>query len=148
LVVPACSVDGCDDPSETRGWCEKHYQRWRIHGDPTTFLYSEIVTSCSQPGCDRRIAKAGVCWKHYRHFKAMFMAEQEGKCAICGVHEDDASDHRLRLDHDHATGQPRALLCHHCNVGLGHFRDRPELLRAAARYVEEMKPGQLPLFAA
>jgi hypothetical protein len=25
----SCSIDGCDSPHEARGWCGKHYQRWR-----------------------------------------------------------------------------------------------------------------------
>ena len=29
-----CSVDDCDDPAIARGWCGKHYQRWRKTGDP------------------------------------------------------------------------------------------------------------------
>lgn len=29
-----CSVDGCDKPRRTRGWCSAHYERWRSHGDP------------------------------------------------------------------------------------------------------------------
>jgi hypothetical protein len=31
-----CSIAGCERPSEKRGWCGTHYQRWRIHGDPET----------------------------------------------------------------------------------------------------------------
>ena len=31
-----CSVTGCKSPSFARGWCTKHYQRWRAHGNPYT----------------------------------------------------------------------------------------------------------------
>lgn len=27
-----CSVDGCDKPEKSRGWCSAHYERWRKHG--------------------------------------------------------------------------------------------------------------------
>jgi hypothetical protein len=31
---PICSVETCDKPAQTRGWCERHYRRWVRHGDP------------------------------------------------------------------------------------------------------------------
>lgn len=31
---PDCGVDGCDTPAFARGWCGKHYARWRRTGDP------------------------------------------------------------------------------------------------------------------
>ena len=55
---------------------------------------------------------------------------QGGCCAICGTAEG------THVDHDHETGEVRALLCHSCNVGIGHFRDNPELLQAAIEYLE------------
>lgn len=29
-----CDIDGCPNIAQARGWCSKHYQRWRVHGDP------------------------------------------------------------------------------------------------------------------
>jgi len=52
-----------------------------------------------------------------------------GKCALCG------EEQKLVVDHDHATGSVRALLCHRCNRGLGHFQDNVDLLDAAKTYL-------------
>ena len=59
----------------------------------------------------------------------MFEA-QGGLCAICRTAP------AAHVDHDHDTGEVRELLCFNCNGGLGQFKDDPEVLRAAARYVE------------
>lgn len=50
-------------------------------------------------------------------------------CMICGERA------KLVVDHDETHRRIRGLLCHHCNLGLGHFRDDPELLAAAADYL-------------
>ena len=54
-------------------------------------------------------------------------------CAICGERPDGRG---LAQDHCHATERERDLLCQRCNVGLGQFRDRPDLLRRAADYLQ------------
>lgn len=36
MSKPNCSIEGCEKPIWSRGWCGAHYQRWRITGDPTT----------------------------------------------------------------------------------------------------------------
>ena len=59
---------------------------------------------------------------------------QGGLCAICG-HPDRSAKAILHVDHCHDTGKVRGLLCHHCNVGLGHFRNDPALLSRAATYL-------------
>jgi hypothetical protein len=34
-----CSIEGCGKTGQlTRGWCSKHYGRWRRHGDPNVML--------------------------------------------------------------------------------------------------------------
>jgi hypothetical protein len=57
---------------------------------------------------------------------------QEQKCAICEANESS----KWHTDHDHKTGTVRGILCHGCNVGLGHFKDCPDILNKAASYLE------------
>jgi len=61
-------------------------------------------------------------------------AAQHYRCALCGRHE-DRLPLGLMVDHDHRSGTVRALLCHSCNAGLGHFRESPDTLRAAIAYL-------------
>ena len=63
--------------------------------------------------------------------------EQNYSCAICGKHESANLNGKLAIDHDHATGEVRGLLCNLCNNGLGSFRDSIEHLQAAISYLAE-----------
>lgn len=80
-------------------------------------------------------------WRQMKHkyglsleeYKAM-LTEQGGVCKIC-KRPDELRSH-LSVDHCHATGKIRGLLCDRCNTSLGKFRDDPELLRKAADYLE------------
>ena len=62
------------------------------------------------------------------------LADQHGgKCGICG--EIPKTARGLHIDHCHATGKVRGLLCHSCNVGIGALRDDPKLLSKALEYL-------------
>ena len=72
------------------------------------------------------------------------LANQHGVCKICGMPESKmqrrGSDTKLtpeslHVDHDHATGKTRGLLCYKCNTALGKFDDNPELFRRAIAYL-------------
>lgn len=63
--------------------------------------------------------------------------DQQSACAICGA--DFTALGGIRVDHDHATGRVRGLLCSPCNTGLGQFHDDPGTLRTAAEYLERTK---------
>ena len=62
------------------------------------------------------------------------LAAQGGKCAICRRECSVAPN--LSIDHCHATGGVRGLLCRSCNSGLGFFRDSTDALRKAAEYLD------------
>jgi hypothetical protein len=64
------------------------------------------------------------------------IAGQGGVCAICGRPDPE------HVDHDHATGVIRGILCFNCNGGLGQFGDDPLRLRAAIEYLERAARGE------
>lgn len=65
-------------------------------------------------------------------------AVQNGACAMClGPFENSRA---CSVDHCHATGAVRGLLCHQCNMVLGMARDRPDVLRAGMDYLAD-SPG-------
>lgn len=45
MAKGTCSVEGCESAARCRGWCLKHYQRWRAHGDPGHEPFSNVVRS-------------------------------------------------------------------------------------------------------
>ena len=64
------------------------------------------------------------------------LENQNNSCAICNK-EARAEGKSLAVDHDHATGEIRGLLCSYCNYKLvGRHRD-PHLLRKIADYIEQ-----------
>lgn len=85
--------------------------------------------------------KYGITWPEV---EAMH-EKQSCSCAICSrpislsVQVKSNMHLSARIDHCHATGKVRGLLCDWCNVGLGRFSDNPEVLRKAALYLEDSK---------
>lgn len=80
----------------------------------------------------QRKRKYGISADEY----AEMFAKQGGVCASCGdspVGQGRYAD--FDIDHDHATGRVRGLLCRDCNQGIARFHDDPERLEAAARYL-------------
>jgi hypothetical protein len=92
------------------------------------------------PNFDRR----RDLWKHYKmrleDWDAL-MAAQDGVCGVCG-----SAEHRGKgwhVDHDHGSGEIRGILCHFCNLALGHFGDDPERCKSAIAYLSQViKTGE------
>lgn len=81
---------------------------------------------------DRRrwlMTKYGITPKEYDEL----LVKHDSNCHVC--HK--PSFGRLIVDHDHVTGQIRGLLCHGCNLGIGHLQDDPEVMASALDYVRK-----------
>jgi len=61
---------------------------------------------------------------------------QNGRCKVCGT-DTPKGNGAFHVDHCHSSGKIRGLLCHHCNVGLGNFKDNTSLLLKAILYLNE-----------
>jgi len=97
-----------------------HGPRWRDMEDARRYgITPDDVT-------ERRSRPCEVCGKFYPRLR---------KVGVNGG---------MVLDHDHATGKLRGTLCGHCNPGLGHFRDDPDLLLKAIEYLKRYahQPGR------
>lgn len=91
--------------------------------------------SRSAPAWRRRITPARY---------AALLASQGNRCAICRGTPEDTGHAYWHLDHCHATGEVRGILCSLCNCALGGLRDSPALLRAAVDYLEAPPARQVP----
>jgi len=65
------------------------------------------------------------------------LVEQKKVCAIC--RKLCGLGRNLAVDHCHASGKIRGLLCSKCNLGLGLFKDDTILLATAKKYLEKHK---------
>jgi hypothetical protein len=71
------------------------------------------------------------------------LISQNHKCAICGADKPGGRG-RWHIDHNHETQQVRGILCHKCNVGLGHFNDNTNLLHKALNYLGYFETWKTP----
>lgn len=130
-----CEVEGCEREHKTHGLCSTHWYRLRTHGSVhTARSYEPRGTGGMTPAERGKAIKYGVTPAIHR---AMLEAQCH-QCAVCGRRV----TRRSPIDHDHQTGRVRAVLCTKCNVGLGHFGDDPDRLRAAAAYLEEHRRAE------
>jgi hypothetical protein len=62
--------------------------------------------------------------------------KQKHCCAICQTHESDLR-RKLFVDHCHATGKVRGLLCQSCNTMIGNAKDSVLVLQAGIKYLSK-----------
>lgn len=132
-----CAEDGCGvlvpSKADVSPHCEEHRERC-------------AVLDCEAP----RSPQTVLCVRHkqldaqHRSSYGIGLLDrlsEEAKskcCPICG-----RVPGKLHLDHDHETGEHRDYLCGPCNRALGLMQDDPEVLRAAAAYIEKHRNARL-----
>lgn len=116
---PLCTKCGKKPPRPNNSWCVECTNNLR-NNKPEYWRDSYL----------RR--KYGISKAEYD----LMAEEQEYVCKICGGNEVYRGLSNLIVDHDHATGKVRGLLCEKCNLMLGAARDTPAILRLAAEYLE------------
>lgn len=127
--------------------CFSAYNKARYAADPERFKLGEAARRRTRGVPVRRTGRdperlaawrfAKRCEKYgvtVEWFRTTFEA-QGGRCAIC--RSESPGPHDWHIDHDHATGSARQLLCHLCNVMLGNARDDPSILLAGADYLRQ-----------
>jgi DNA-binding XRE family transcriptional regulator len=69
VSAQACAVEGCEGQHKARGYCHKHYQRWRKCGDPLKVVPlgrpPRVKPLCMVDGCEGKHEARGFCNRHY-----------------------------------------------------------------------------------
>jgi len=132
---PECKA--CFD-ARRRRWYEKNREREIARVRSWQRANPERVKAWREKNRDRRLEKMREI--HLRNKFGLtpdkydrILESQGGVCALCECPPTPGIS--LHVDHDHGTGEIRGLLCVRCNNALGLFREDPDLLRRAARYV-------------
>ena len=117
----------------TRRWRAKNLERAREQGRKAGRARRARLRD--DPEFKAKAKRANRKWRLKRRYGLTpemvegLLLLQGGICIVC--REDPA----IVVDHDHKTGRPRGLLCGLCNLGLGAFKDSPERLLKAIRYL-------------
>jgi len=147
-----------EKPMHAKGFCKACYGRFLATGSPE---YRRRINICRAEECNEPSTYNGYCDKHNNQawnkqkatnshlvrtfnittedYKEM-LRQQNNVCAICGEPETRKYNGiviKLAVDHCHATGKVRGLLCSTCNIALGRFQDSTDLLTKAVNYLKQ-----------
>jgi hypothetical protein len=133
-AVSTCSTDGCCNPAHMRlaheraSYARESRKRYYIKN-------REIIKQKAKHGKRRWLY--GLTEAAF----AQMLLDQNGCCAICSRTFDTSGPKLAKpcVDHCHATGRIRALLCTRCNSTVGFADDNVETLRSAIAYLERHK---------
>lgn len=62
-----CSAKLCSNESVSKGFCDKHYRRFKKYGNEE-YVTIHQKKQCSAESCNRNSVSKGFCDKHYRRY--------------------------------------------------------------------------------
>lgn len=101
MAKRTCSVEGCEKPSRSRGWCPMHYYRFRKNGSPEALQkFPRKGLLCVIDDCQRErySGKYGWCRAHYLQWRAKNRLNKT-PCTVAGC-EDPQHANELCAVHD------------------------------------------------
>ncbi len=135
-VRPICSEQGCEAVSQSKGLCKPHYDKQHRSSPELKQRRQEQVDAqiAEDPNFYRRqnIRRYGITLE-----EAEILAHENcNLCAICQtLPTGRGASNKLHVDHCHASGMVRSMLCYGCNTGLGHFKENVTIMLSAIEYL-------------
>lgn len=128
-------------PAERKAKAAAHNRRYYA-ADPEKFRERSRHYSTAHPKSPSRVREI-----HLKHKFRLTVADyndlleqQNFQCAACGTDLRVLPTKQVVVDHDHMTMLVRGILCHGCNLILGHAKEDPIRLQALAAYAEKFNP--------
>lgn len=145
LEAPKRYVGPKSSPAYQREWRKKNLGKARAHDAARRKKHAAYTKAWKRKHPEkaaaierrRALRRYGLTIEDYDRL----VITQANRCAIClqpqGRSRNNKSPlSRLDVDHCHASGKVRGLLCYNCNAILGHAKDSIAVLRAAIAYLE------------
>jgi hypothetical protein len=168
-----CKLDGCERPRDDDGtYCPMHYNRLSRTGElgPVESTKKSAARTTGLPRM-KRSQNGSPQWNRPEYKRAYrllldykltpvellgLIDAQNNECVICRIQlvsegTDPLVLREFAIDHDHATGDVRGLLCSACNTAIGLFRDNRDFLSRAIWYLtptSELSVEQRAIIAA
>ena len=131
-MIKECKEKICDKcnkvlhPSNKTGLCNYHYHK-EYHKE----------WQKNNKGKIKSYARKGKLLRLYNITLDEFnilLHKQNNKCAIC-----NKKMNKICIDHNHETNRTRGLLCHNCNLLIGHAQENENILLSAIKYLQTHK---------
>lgn len=147
-----CLVPGCSKPIFAMGYCQADYSRFLKFGEALGIVGRKCWNRvCNKALPTNKRSDAVYCSRKCKMYvtdlkligwtpelRQEVLKIQGGICAINGC-----SNLVESADHDHLTGEPRALLCGNCNCSLGLMKEDPIKIAGLLRYAEQCENARV-----
>lgn len=130
--------DARTDDEEFQEKRRKQFEAWRESNREHVRRYARDRARFH--AIDVRLRRKGLDPAQYRHH----VINHSGFCDVCGG-PGDGRWKTLNIDHCHATGAFRGMLCGRCNLTIGALGDDTSLLLKVARYLENFQEKALTM---